>query len=364
MRPKIAYDLRSVASPKKSGVETYISQVALEAPKYLPECDFYFFIDRHTSGLDLNPYTQDNVVLVKSPTKGEQAFWRFVNMYARYKKFDVFHFPLGLMPIWFSGKKITTIYDLTYEIYPEFYPEWEADLQKKEVPRTAAACDMIIADSFSTKSDIIKFYNIPDEKISVVYPPITNKVAGFNRKKTNEVYFLAIGNVQPRKNFVRIIEALAQIKSQAKLYIVGKEQDAIEMNKIRATIQKYKLGKRVEITGYVSDERLAELYAGAKAVVYPSIYEGFGYPVLEAFANEIPLITANVSSTKELAEGAALLVDPMRVKEIAGAMDTVLASAATRKKLVIAGSKRLQEIEDHNFGKEVAAVYREVLGDA
>lgn len=361
MRPKIAYDLRAVASPKKSGVETYICQVAQEAPKYLPNYEFYFFIDRHSSSIDMSDFQGDNVTLVKSPTKGERSFWRFVKLYATYKKFDVFHFPLGLMPVQLSGKKVTTIYDLTYEMYPEFYQKWEADLQKKEVPRTAAACDMIIADSFSTKSDIMKFYAIPDEKITVVYPPITNKVALKNSLDVKEKYFLAIGNVQPRKNFVRIVEALATLDSQVKLYIVGKEQDPVEMNKIRAAIQKYRLGDRVEITGYVSDGRLAGLYAGAQAVVYPSVYEGFGYPVLEAFGNKVPLITANASSTKELARGAALLVDPMDVGDIAAAMKTMLNSEAQRKKLVAAGAKRLEEMKRHNFGQEIAAVYKGVV---
>ncbi len=361
MRPRIAYDLRSVASQKKSGVETYISQVALEAPAYLQNCDFYFFVDRHAAGVDLKPYKKNNVTIIKSPTRSETNFWRLVKAYTRYKKFDLFHFPLGLMPINLSTKKVTTIYDLTYELYPEFYPEWEADLQKKEVPRVAAACDKIIADSYSTKFDIMKFYKIPDEKISVVYPPITNKVAKSKVKKTDEVYFLAIGNVQPRKNFVRIVEALAKTDSHTKLYIVGKEQDAVEMNKIRAAIQKNKLAGRVEITGYVSDARLADLYAGAQAVVYPSIYEGFGYPVLEAYANQTPLITANVSSTKELAEGAALLVDPMEVSEIAEAMNIMLKSPSQREKLISAGNTKLDKFRAHNFGEEIAAVYKEAL---
>ena len=363
--PKIGYDFRAVASKQKSGVETYITQVVAQVPGNMPEATFYLFIDNNSKTSDWKGYAAKNIKIIKIPFTKEVLFWNAVKLLVPILGIDLFHFPLGIMPVRLRCKTIINIHDLTYEFHPEFYQEWEVELQRTKVPDAAKNCDEVLTISESTKRDVHTKYGIKESKIRVIYPPFleargasTGAPGGVHQGKD---YFLAIGNVQPRKNFTRIVEALAHLPKSTKLYIVGKPQDEAELRRIDRLLSKLSLKSRVRITGYVSDEELANLYDGAVALVFTSIYEGFGYPIVEAFSRGVPVITSRGSSMEEVAGPGAIIVDQNSPESIASAMDTLLVSEKKRQELISKGNQRLKQLTKTNFGEEIAKEYRGVL---
>lgn len=362
---KIGYDFRAIASPQKSGVEKYILQVADLVPKEMPSDTFYLFVDANARSGMYTHFIRGNVRIIRLPVTGEKKFWFLVKLLTQLLKIELFHFPLGIMPVELSCKTIINIHDLTYEKRPDFYEDWEVDLQKTLVPKAARECNRILTISKATSLDIQKFYNIKPNKITVIYPPIDkaieNQVEFVSSKK--EKYFIAIGNVQPRKNFPKIVESLKYLDGNISLYIIGKIQDKDEEALIKKVIHENNLEQRVRVTGYLADAELKEIYKHAVGLVFASIYEGFGYPIVEAFKAGLPVITSRGSSTEEVAGGAAIIVDPSSERQIADAMKLLLSSATTRREYIAKGLARSKELSRVDFGKEVAAVYRGVLDE-
>jgi len=362
---RIGYDFRAIASLQKSGVEKYILQVADLVPRKMPDSTFYFFVDASASRSQFKEYTGKNVKVIRIPTVAEKRFWYLVKIITRLLKIDLFHFPLGIMPVALTCKTIINIHDLTYEKRPEFYEDWEVELQKTMVPKAARQCDKILTISNATSIDIQKFYKITPDKITVIYPPVdvtTDNQVVFDLSK-KEQYFIAIGNVQPRKNFPKIAESLKYLDANIKLYIIGKIQDKNQEALIKNVVKENKLEHRVNVTGYLSNAELKKIYNHATGLVFASIYEGFGYPIIEAFSAGLPVITSRGSSTEEVAGSAAIIVDPDSERQIADAMKMLTNSTTARHDYIAKGRARYKELSRLDFGKEVAGVYQEVLGE-
>ncbi|MBI4141752.1 glycosyltransferase family 4 protein, partial [Candidatus Woesearchaeota archaeon] len=178
--------------------------------------------------------------------------------------------------------------------------------------------------------------------------------------KIKHQFILFVGTIEPRKNLTRLVEAFLHVKKKGlKLVIVGekgwKNEDFYKM------IEELDLKENVLFTGYVPDKDLVQFYRAAEMFVYPSIYEGFGIPVIEAMACGCPVITSNISSLKEIANGAAVLVNPSHTKEIAKAIETVLKNKALQAHLAHIGQLRAQKFTWEKTAKKTLDVYRSVI---
>jgi len=220
---------------------------------------------------------------------------------------------------------------------------------------------MFIATSQNTKKDLIDRFNISPEKIEVIYEGVSDRFKPGKQKKQN--FVLAVSTLEPRKNFVRIIQSYINLREKFSaaedLIIVGKK--GWHFKEILNIPPEYE--SHIDFTGYVSENKLIELYQTAKIFVYPSLYEGFGLPVLEAMACGCPVITSNVSSLPEVAGDAAILVDPYNTDALTDAMHKVLTNENLRERLAVMGLERAKKFSWERCARETLNVFN-TLGNA
>ena len=228
-------------------------------------------------------------------------------------------------------------------------------------------------DSNSTKNDIIKFYPRYEDKIKVIYlgveshffPRSSQEVEKvLNKYNFNFKYFLFLGTVEPRKNIVRVVDAFIRLKQEEniehKLVIIGRKGWLYK--EILEKISKTPFSHDIVFSDFMSDNDLPFLYSGAEIFLYPSLYEGFGLPVLEAMSCGSPVITSNLSSLPEVAGDAAILVDPMNVEEIVQAMEKLLRDRELRKELKRKSLERAKFFSWDMAAKETLHLYEDILG--
>jgi glycosyltransferase involved in cell wall biosynthesis len=258
---------------------------------------------------------------------------------------DALFVPAHVLPLVRPPTSLVTVHDLGYLYFPESHPwrqRWYLDITTRW---NARAATHVLADSEATKADLVKHYGTPPEKITVAYPGHDETLSPVRDRDTIDAvkakyaiagsYFLYLGTLQPRKNLARLIDAFAALASDTVLALAGKPgwlyDDLFEQVRRRG------LQGHVRFLGYVPAEDKAALLSGALAFVFPSLYEGFGLPVLEAHACGCPVITSTTSSLPEAAGDAALLVDPTDTQAITAAMEQVTTDRTLRQALVERG---------------------------
>jgi glycosyltransferase involved in cell wall biosynthesis len=217
---------------------------------------------------------------------------------------DVLHCPTYRGPVHSPTPLVVTVHDIAVFRHPEAFPRWTREYSRRVVPRVLRAASRVLAVSEFTASELVEVLGIPREKI-LVTPNAVDDVFAPEGPRADGEYALAVGTLEPRKNLDRAIAATAQ--AGIGLRVVG----ARGWGGVEAQ------GGHVEWLGELSDSELAAQYRGAQCVVYPSLYEGFGIPVLEAMACGTPVVTSKGGATEEVAGGAAVLVDPLDVDSIA-----------------------------------------------
>lgn len=285
---------------------------------------------------------------------------------------DVFHSSDWLEPPTSKARRITTIHDLTVFKYPEtFFARGGHNIvanQKRKLFFVKQYSNLVIAVSETTKKDILEFLSIPEKKIHVIpeaadpaYFPRNEEMIRETKRKflIDGDFLLCVGTREPRKNIDRVIMAFAEIaKAQPdlSLIIVGKYGWGEEkMSNVKGQMS------NVKILGYVEMEDLAGLYSGARAFVYPSLYEGFGLPILEAMACGCPVITSETGALKEIAGKEAILVDPENIEDIVVAISKVCRNEKIRKEMVLGGLKRSGEFSWEKTALQTLEAYRSVL---
>ncbi len=218
----------------------------------------------------------------------------------------------------------------------------------------------IFTISKSSKDDIIKEYGIPGYKIAVTHPGIRKEIS--NKKQAISMdnlkskykikgdYILFVGTLQPRKNIIRLVEAFSKIKSDVKLVIVGKKGWLYE--EILESPKKFDIEDRVKFLDFVPDEDLPLFYKNALCFVLPSLYEGFGLPVLEAMQYGCPVITSNISSLPEVGGDAALYIDPLNVNDIKKNLELIIQNSELRQKLIKKGYEQVKKFSWEKTARE------------
>jgi len=280
------------------------------------------------------------------------------------------------IPVLSKVIQVTTIHDCAYDRFPEEYPNRVAKgYYRFMFPMALRKSKRIIAISESTKRDLIELYKISPEKISVIYQGVDSR---FYQDMSNEKngmlkplyvdgdFALFVGLTRPRKNVDRLVRAFAKVlpslKTGAKLVLAGKIDT--RFLDVRRLAERLNISDSVVQLGFVSEDQLLALYKTACCFVFPSLYEGFGLPVLEAMAAGTPVITSKGSSLPEVAGDAALLVNPYNVDEIAEAMYKLFTDASLREELRRKGRERAKQFTWRECAQETLKVYEEVLHGA
>lgn len=247
---------------------------------------------------------------------------------------DIFYSPDFVLPPTRARKKILTVHDLSFKRVPATaVPKLKWYLEGA-VPRAVARADLIFADSNATRNDLIELYDTPPDRVQTLYSgydarfhPVTDETelarvrAAYRLEKP---FLLHVGMVEPRKNLVRLIEAFSQLRQKHELELVIAGGRGWMYDEIYAAPEKFGVSDAVHFIGFVPDADLPALYSLAEMVVYPSLYEGFGLPVLEAMACGAAVVTSNNSSLPEVAGDAALMVDARDSEAIAWAISRFL----------------------------------------
>jgi glycosyltransferase involved in cell wall biosynthesis len=255
---------------------------------------------------------------------------------------DVLHLPGHRGPLLSPAPLVVTVHDLAVLRYPDAFNRWTRGYSRLLFPRLARAATKVIAVSEFTAREAVELLGVDARRVRVIPHGVEAPFVP-NGPATEGEYVLAVGTIEPRKNLERLAEAAS--RAGVELRIVGAPGwGSVE----------------TQSAGYVGDEELARLYRGAAALVYPSLYEGFGLPVLEAMASGTPVVTSTGSAPAELADGAAVLVDPLDVEAIAAGIGEAI---ARRDELRAAGLERARDFTWESAARATAEVYREAAAE-
>jgi mannosyltransferase B len=369
---KISLELQWAVG-KKTGVGWYIYNIVKELSKsdrndYIAE--FINFMGRHDvkSQIDYDikikqnkmlTYTMYNFLTKKLNIRHNLIFGT---------KSDIYHFFNFTIPKNIKGKVINTIYDTVFISAPETMGDRK---ELEEYKYGAQKSDLIITISESAKNDIIKNLGVTEDKIEIVYPGIDleNYSQKYEKEELERIrkkynlpseYILYLGTIEPRKNIERIIKAFIKYKEKVdddlKFVIVGKKGWKYE--NIMKLIES--MGTDIIITGYIDEEDKIPIYKLAQFFTFPSLYEGFGMPVLEAMAAGVPVVTSNVSSLPEVAGDAAILVDPLNEDEIFEAYKKIRNDSNYREEMILKGYEQAKRYQWKYSAKKLEEIYDKI----
>jgi glycosyltransferase involved in cell wall biosynthesis len=305
---------------------------------------------------------------VDFPLKGVVDQFRMVGSSG---KLDLFHGTNYVAPLWSRSPTVITVHDLTVHLFPSMHPAMRR-LRHRLLPRLCHRAARIIADSFNTKSDLVRHFQLPPEKIDVVHLAVGGEFqplrdarrldAVRRRYGLPDSFVLFLGTVEPRKNLPRLIDAMKRLAREGvrlPLVIVG-DGDTRYVRELRSTIRRsgLELGRDVLMAGYVEDGDLPALYSLCEVFVYPSLYEGFGLPPLEAMACGAPVVVSSNSSLGEFYRDSGLQVDPCRSDLIADAIACLVRGSELRREFAERGLKRARARTWKDVASETVAVYR------
>jgi glycosyltransferase involved in cell wall biosynthesis len=285
---------------------------------------------------------------------------------------DLLHALAFVGPLVCPRPQVVTVYDLSFLLYPAVFNRLNRLYLSTMTPISVRRARRVIAISESTKRDLVRLMHVPAEHVDVVYPALEpgiqrvedgQSLAAFRRRHNlPERFILFVGTLEPRKNVAALVQAYSLLRrrgmSQA-LVLAGSKGWRYE--EIFAAIEASGVAQDIILPGYVAREELPLWYSAADAFVYPSLYEGFGLPVLEAMACGAPVITSNVSSLPEVAGDAALLVDPADIGGLADAIQHVVSSSAVRSDMQARGMQRAATFTLDRMARATCAVYSRAL---
>ncbi len=275
---------------------------------------------------------------------------------------DTLFIPAHTVPVIHPEDTTVVVHGLEYEVSPKSYSWWERIYMRGSIKYSVRVARKIIAVSQNTKRDLEMLYAVPAEKISVVYEGyqlVKNQESGIrNLEKNTKPYLLFIGRLEERKNVARMVEAFEMAKEKLvlphALILAGKRGYGYE--KIEARIRNSKFQSDIQELGYINESEKWELLAGADVFVFPSHYEGFGIPVLEAQSVGTPVVTSEVSSLPEIGGEGAVYVDPDRAESIAEGIQLVLKNEAVRSSIIEKGRYNVSQFSWSKCAQEIAEV--------
>jgi len=314
------------------------------------------------------------IVLERSPVYSLREFaalsWQLYRL-----RPDLYHATHYVLPAALPCPVVATIHDVIHLLYPDFLPNRLALLYaQRMIRRTLTRAERIITVSQNTRGDLLDFFDVEPEKIEVIYNgveevfrqplPADDVDRWLRHLGVTRPYLLFVGNPKPHKNLDNVVKAYARARKlrnfNAPLVCVGARRTA--EFKIRQRAEQLGITESIHLLGHVAQEALPALYQGADLFLYPTLYEGFGLPVVEAMASGVAVITSNTSALKEIAEGYAYLVDPLDVEKMAEGIVHCMGDLARRQQLAELGRRRARDFVWRRTARATLEAYCAVLG--
>jgi glycosyltransferase involved in cell wall biosynthesis len=361
---KIGIDASALVKTQPTGVEVATRDL-LAALIHQPAGDLNFVL--YTPSPLGNEWTGYPHVAVKVLPTATGWTQRVLGPVASQDNLDLFWSPSYMLPVTFKGRGVVTVHGLEFIKFPASYSLKNWLLSYSTVLLAKFRAHHIIAVSQSVKTDLQTLLNIPADKISVVYnavsPYLFQKIQTASRNSQTEPYILAVGRIESRKNTLSLIRAFAQIADSypdVRLYLAGYISDSGYGHAVKQTIANFQLESRIQLLGHTNHAELGALYKNATAVAMVSLDEGFGIPVLEGFAADVPVITSKTSATAEVAGDAAILVDPQDINSIAAGLREVLDNPQTVVDLKRRGQLQLAKFNWDKSARALVEIFHRV----
>lgn len=370
---KIGYEAKRVFH-NKTGLGNYSRDLVRILATFYPE-NHYLLYNPKKSKEVLFKNNNTNVIEKLPSTPFYQKFyniWRQKGIIKDLEKdqIDLFHGLSGEIPSNLKKhtiKSVVTIHDLIFMRYPHLYSFFDRKIHFYKFKKSAQNADMVIAISEQTKQDIITYLNIPSQKIKVIYQGCQDVFKqSYSEEETAEViekfnlpkeFILNVGTLEERKNALTIVKAIQNIDTT--LVLIGKETDY--SNKIRVYIKENNLAEKVIFLKGLSSQELAIVYQLASVFVYPSIFEGFGIPIIEALFSKTPVITTNSGVFPEAGGPHSIYIDPKNATEMALKIDQLLKDGNLRKEIADKGFEFVQKFKDDVIAKEIMQCYTDLF---
>lgn len=285
-------------------------------------------------------------------------------------KADIYHFFNFIIPPKIKGRVVNTVYDMVFIRYPETMNKPTYNIHKKNLKRSCQDADVILTISENTKKEIVEFMGVSPDKIEIAYPAVDRNIFYPNKDyklikekyNINNEYILYFGTIEPRKNISSIVKAFKIVSEKNKdisLVLAGREGWMYE--EVFSLVKELGLEEKVIFTGYVPEENVSALYSCALAFVFPSLYEGFGIPPLEAMACGTPVIVSNTSSLPEVTGDAGILVNALDVENIAHEMGRLIEDNSLQSQCAEKGLIQAQKFSWDDSAKKVMDMYKKLL---
>lgn len=374
---RIGYDAQQLYN-NFTGPGNYSRTLLSNLAEYFPDNAYFLFTPRLTQNEETQFFLKSALYSTHLPRrKGLPLIWQHFSIKRdlRRQRIQLFHGLNQALPFGLSKtgiKSIVTVHDLIFKRFPGQYafPKRLAlDLQLKYACREA---DHIVAISENTKQDLLHFYEVPPEKVSVIYQSCherymqerSNKTLEAVRQRYNlpKAYILSVGTIIPRKNLSGVIHALSLIPEQERLPLVVVGRGPRHKHQIQRLAQQMGLSKWIHFVKVRFDD-LPAIYQNASLFVYPSLYEGFGIPILEALFSKVPVLTSNTSSLPEAGGPGAHLVNPHQPEAIAEGIQKLLSDTEYQKRLVNAGFDHAQQFRGEPLSEKMVDLYEALIGE-
>lgn len=373
---KIGFDAKRLFL-NNTGLGNYSRSLVRNLQTFYSKNEYHLYSPKAGTSLAIERFLQPPFH-VHTPTTLFKSYWRSRGIVSQLKKdkLDIFHglsheIPIGLRHS--KIKTIVTIHDLIFKTNPDTYKAIDRFIYDKKWAYSCKNADAIVAISESTKADIIKYYDVNSDKIHVIYQPCQ---ALFYKMQSHEAilkiknhyqlpsdFLLYVGSIQPRKNLLNLVKGYALLPKSLQIPLVLVGNGGKYKLKVKALIANLKLENNVIWLENVSDNyQLQAIYQLATVLVYPSFYEGFGLPVIEALLSKTAVITSNISSMPEAGGEAAWYVHPESAEEIGAAMEMVLGDEGERKRRVALGfDYAQQQFSGERLTRDLMKLYKNTL---
>ena len=369
---RIAIDTRKL---NDFGIGTYIRNLVRHLPRIDSVNEYFLLCQPQDEATIASLSPEPRPVLVGAPN---YSVSEHVSIPAKLRQLrvDLYHTPHYVLPFFTPCPSVVTIHDVIHLLFPQYLPSRMAvHYARFMIRRALEKASVVLTVSDSSKRDLLTFFDVDPEKIRVIpngIPvSITQDLAPVELEKVKERFLITgrtvlfVGNIKPHKNLERLIAAFAKVlenpeHNDLNLIVVGDEIS--KYPSLRRAVERHQVRRKVRFFGFVPELTLVALYRLADVFVFPSLYEGFGLPPLEAMANGTPVVTSNISSLPEVVGDAALTVDPYNIDEIAQAIRNVLDDAELRSRLVASGHARAGQFSWESSVGQVHQAYQKVLG--
>lgn len=366
---RIGFDAKRAVS-NFTGLGNYSRFVIASLMNYFPDNVYKLFIPQFTTEDQME--TKHREETLYSLKQSHKPFWRTMGIVNDIKKekIDIYHGLSNELPFKINrtkAKSIVTIHDLIFLNYPEFYPLIDRIIYNVKAKYACKVADKIIAVSECTKRDIVRHYKVSPSKIEVVYQGcfsiFTERVDDKQKEKVREKYalpdkyLLSLGSIEKRKNILLIVKALQQIPD-IHFVAIGKHKEYA--SEVLVYAEENNLTDRVHLLKNVPLVDLPAILQSSEIFIYPSLYEGFGIPIIEALSSGVPVIGAKGSCLEESGGPNSVYIDPLNENELAYEVKRILSDKDVQDKMVEEGLKYVQRFSDKNCSKALMEVYKKL----